>query len=150
MTVKKSDIQPWCLFKRVLPQHTDHAGVMWHGSYVSWLEEARIEALDEVGIKYMDLSLQGFEMPVVSLEINYISALRHGDLVLLESLCLPRKGIRWPWVTKFLKDDVVVAEASVDLVLIKRSDNEHRLIRKIPDQIASPLLKLNLGKCLDK
>ena len=26
------------LTKRVLPQHTDYAGVMWHGAYVQWLE----------------------------------------------------------------------------------------------------------------
>ena len=31
--------QAWVLVRRVLPQHTDHAGVMWHGSYVAWMEE---------------------------------------------------------------------------------------------------------------
>ena len=102
--IEKFDSLPWKLSKVVLPQHTDHAGVMWHGSYVSWLEEARIEALDQVGMKYMDLSLQGFEMPVVSLEIKYISVLRHGELVLLETKSLPRRGARWPWLTKFLKE----------------------------------------------
>ena len=34
---------PWVLQRRVLPQHTDHAGVMWHGAYLAWLEEARVE-----------------------------------------------------------------------------------------------------------
>ena len=29
----------YTLTKRVLPQHTDYAGVMWHGAYVQWLEE---------------------------------------------------------------------------------------------------------------
>ena len=32
----------YTLTKRVLPQHTDYAGVMWHGAYVQWLEEARV------------------------------------------------------------------------------------------------------------
>ena len=36
--------------KIVLPQHADHAGVMWHGKYFNWLEESRINALSEVGI----------------------------------------------------------------------------------------------------
>ena len=40
---------PWRVQKRVLPQHTDHAGVMWHGAYVAWLEEARVEALCPCG-----------------------------------------------------------------------------------------------------
>ena len=147
--VESSNNRPWKLIKRVLPQHTDHAGVMWHGSYISWLEEARIEALNQVGMTYMELSLKGYEMPVVSLEINYISALRHGEIVLLESKCLPRKGARWPWATKFVKEKVVVAEARVDLVLIKRSGKEFRLMRKIPEQILRPLLKLQCGPELD-
>ena len=61
---------PWRLYKHVLPQHTDHAGVMWHGAYLSWLEEARVDALAQVGLPYKDLSAKGFELPVVSLNIN--------------------------------------------------------------------------------
>ena len=146
---ESSDIFPWKLIKRVLPQHTDHAGVMWHGSYVSWLEEARIEALTQVGMTYMDMSLQGFEMPVVSLEINFNSALRHGEMVVLESKCLPRRGARWPWLTKFVKENVVVAQARVELVLIKRCGEDLRVIRNTPDIILSPLLKLQSGPVSD-
>ena len=40
----------WKIEKIVLPQHADHAGVMWHGKYFNWLEESRINALSEVGI----------------------------------------------------------------------------------------------------
>ena len=36
----------WKINKIVLPQHSDHAGVMWHGNYFYWLEEARIKAND--------------------------------------------------------------------------------------------------------
>ena len=41
----------WKIEKIVLPQHADHAGVMWHGKYFNWLEESRINALSEVGIR---------------------------------------------------------------------------------------------------
>ena len=41
----------WILTKTVLPQHTDHAGVMWHGSYLNFLEEGRIDALDKKNIQ---------------------------------------------------------------------------------------------------
>jgi len=26
---------------RVQPHHTDYAGLVWHGSYIAWMEEAR-------------------------------------------------------------------------------------------------------------
>jgi len=57
----------WCLRRRVLPQHTDHGGVMWHGAYLGWLEEARVEALAAVGLAYSDLASRGQEFPVVAL-----------------------------------------------------------------------------------
>ena len=50
MVIESVTRPPWQLHKRVLPQHTDHDGVMWHGAYVGWLEEARVEALAAVGL----------------------------------------------------------------------------------------------------
>ena len=69
------DRRAWRLVRRVLPQHTDHAGVMWHGAYLAWLEEARVEALASAGLAYSDLSARGLELPVVSLAIDYRQAL---------------------------------------------------------------------------
>ncbi len=146
MALSQFDHAPWELKKLVLPQHADHAGVMWHGTYVHWLEEARVEALSQVGLPYRDMSLEGLEMPVVSLQINYISSLLHGEKVLLESWALPREGIRWPWQTRFLRTDrSCVAEAKVALVLVAREANKLRLIRRTPEHISRALLKLHLG-----
>ena len=60
----------WVLKKETLPQHTDHAGVMWHGYYFNWLEEARIDAFSKAGIRYTDLINNGYEMPVVNIEMK--------------------------------------------------------------------------------
>jgi acyl-CoA thioester hydrolase len=94
---------PWQLSKRVLPQHTDHGGVMWHGAYVGWLEEARVEALAAVGLPYRLMALEGLEMPVVRLEMSYKRALLHGDQVVLQSHALAPEGPRWRWQTRLLR-----------------------------------------------
>jgi len=69
----------------LLPQHTDYAGVMWHGAYVQWLEEARVEALQAAGLGYAAMTAMGVDMPVVSLHLDYRQPLRHGDEVCVES-----------------------------------------------------------------
>ncbi len=138
--------EPWKLIKKVLPQHTDHAGVMWHGSYLAWLEEARIEALEEVGLAYSKLSFLGFEIPVVSLEINYLSPLHHGDTVVLESWPLLRKGVRFPWRTKFFRDgDQLVAEAQVDLVVVAGENNNFHVLRHLPEKVEVALELVQQG-----
>ena len=145
--IDSAEALPWKLRKRVLPQHTDHAGVMWHGAYINWLEEARIDALDQVGLPYSELSADGYEMPVVSIEIKYLRSLKHGEEVVLESICMPPQGVRWQWRTTFLRNGrELVAEARVQLVLIMNSIEGHRLLRKVPPRLEKALFELQLGQ----
>jgi len=138
----------WRLRRRVLPQHTDHAGVMWHGAYLAWLEEARVEALDQVGLAYSDLSARGLELPVVSLAIDYRQALLHGDQVELLSRVERRAGLRLPWRSQFIAPDgAVAAEARVELVLVALSPGgaQRRLIRQPPADLAAAMERLHAG-----
>ena len=121
----------WTLTKRVLPQHTDYAGVMWHGAYVQWLEEARVEALQAAGLSYAAMTAMGVDMPVVSLQLDYRLPLRHGDEVSVESRCSGRQGVRWPWASRFVCRDNVVAEATVNLVMVR----EGRVLRRVPSEL---------------
>jgi len=141
-------VHPWILRRRVLPQHTDHAGVMWHGAYLAWLEEARIEALASVGLAYSDLSARGLELPVVSLSIDYRQALLHGDAVELQSVVMPRQGVKLPWRSRFLgRDGVLAAEARVELVLVDLSGgaDRRRLLRHLPPDLAAAVDALTRG-----
>lgn len=140
--------RPWHLERSVLPQHTDHAGVMWHGSYLAWLEEARVEALRQAGLAYSDLSERGLELPVVSLQIDYRQALLHGESIRLESWVLPQQGVKLPWRSVFIKaDGSLAAEARVELVLVDLSQGpgQRRLLRKAPDDLRQALERLRQG-----
>ena len=134
----------WCLTKRVLPQHTDHGGVMWHGAYVGWLEEARVEALSQTGYPYEKMAAGGLEMPVVQLQIRYREALMLGDEVALKSVCGAPRGVRWPWSTRFMKGDVCVAEASVELVLLSVRP-ARRVLRRPPEAVLEAFRTLEEG-----
>ena len=137
---------PWICCKQVLPQHTDHAGVLWHGSYVAWLEEARVEALMAAGLSYAVMASEGLEMPVVSLRIDYRQALRHGDEVVLESRCEAKRGVRWPWATRFLVGDEVMAEAVVELVMLRRAEKGGAVLRRVPPEMQTVFACLQEGE----
>ena len=133
--------QPWRLCKRVLPQHTDHAGVMWHGAYVAWLEEARVEALAAAGLSYSAIVGMGLEMPVVSMTVSYRRSIRHGDEIVLESRCGPQSGVRWPWRSRFVLEGQVMAEACVELVIL----GDGQLLRRPPVAMRPALAALKGG-----
>lgn len=136
------------LRRRVLPQHTDHGGVMWHGAYLAWLEEARVEALAASGLSYASLSAQGLELPVVTLQIDYRQAVGHGEMVELRSLAMPRRGLRLPWISRFMfGGGRLAAEARVELALVRRlgAGEGLRLVRRYPPELEHALQRLLAG-----
>jgi acyl-CoA thioester hydrolase len=121
---------------------------MWHGAYLGWLEEARIEALALAGLDYSVLSARGLELPGVALAIVYRQALRLGVRVCLESQVLPRQGVKLPWRTRFVTaGGVLAAEARVELVLVELSagPGQRRLLRRLPDDLAGAIDVLARG-----
>ena len=132
----------WKINKTVLPQHSDHAGVMWHGVYFNWLEEGRINALSKAGINYFDLTKKGFELPLINTSIKYILPLFLGDNVIVESLFNIGKSPKIKINSKFINESKkVMTIAEVNLVLIDK--NNFSIIRKRPDFISKAFLKLN-------
>ena len=140
-------IKKWELVKTVLPQHTDHAGVMWHGSYLDFLEEARIDALEKVGLSYSELSRKGFEIPVVSLQIKYKMSFSHGEKVLLTSRFKFENKIRLTCKNFFLKSNGNIgSEAEIGLVFVRKKIDSIKIVREIPLQIKNKLLLLEHGQ----
>jgi acyl-CoA thioester hydrolase len=136
----------------VLPQHTDHAGVLWHGAYVAWLEEARVEALAAAGMAYADLSAAGLELMVVGLQLNYPRPLLHGQLVELRSWLGMGKGLRLPFHTQFVAADgavdrpasaCIAAEVRVALALVDRTSG--RPCRRMPEELRPTMTRLTNG-----
>ena len=133
----------WKLTRTVLPQHTDHAGVMWHGSYFNFLEEGRIDALNQVGISYSELSEKGYEIPVISSNIKYKVSIKHGEKVLIISKFKLVNKIRLKCKTLFLRvNEDIAAEALLELVVVRRENNSIKIVRDLPEDIEKILLLL--------
>ena len=136
----------WRLIKTVLPQHTDHAGVMWHGSYFNFLEEGRIDALNKVGITYSTLSKKGYEIPVISAQIKYKISFTHGEKLLLKSQFNLVNKIKLKCKTLFLKvNGDIGAEALIELVLVRKENGSIKLVREFPHEIKKIFLLLEEG-----
>ena len=136
--------KPWELNKKVLPQHTDHAGVVWHGTYLNWLEESRIDSIDKAGIKYIELLNRGFEMPVYKIEIKYLMPIMIGDEIIVKSFFIINQGPRIKVNSTFSNlRDKTHAEASIDIVLINKET--FKVVRKRPDFLENYLNNLRKG-----
>ena len=135
---------PWEIKKTVMPQQADHAGVMWHGSYLNWLEESRIKALEQSGLNYSELLNRNFELPVSSLTIKYKAPVYINDEISINSYFELSRGPKISIHSKFItKNKRISTEANVNLVLI-RKDN-FSIVRRRPEFIEEAFKRLILG-----
>lgn len=105
---------------------------MWHGSYLTWLEEARVEYLRSLGLDYAQLVASGCELPVVELSLRYHRALKMGMSAVVKARMAQMKGVRlnWDYQIQSLEGDRLYVTARVTLVAVDRVKG--KILRQLP------------------
>lgn len=71
---------------------TDAQGIVHHGSYIIWLEEARVNFARAKGTNYAYFEQAGFAMVVTEINVRYRTPLRFGDRVKIDCQVLEFKS----------------------------------------------------------
>ena len=64
---------------------TDAMGVVWHGNYLKFFEDAREYFGEKYKMSYLDVYKNGFFTPLVKTEVNHKNTLDYGDNVRIET-----------------------------------------------------------------
>lgn len=123
------------------PHHTDYAGVVWHGSYISWMEEARIEYLHSVGVDFADLVALGCDLPVVSLAIRYHRPMLLGTVALLKVRIADFSGVRINWEHRIESKDGKELYFTAQVTLVPVDREKGKIMRKLPPVLQAALAK---------
>lgn len=59
-------------------------GITHHSNYIRFMEEARIDYLEQIGYGFEKLEAEGIVSPVVSLSVNYIHPTTFPDKIQIE------------------------------------------------------------------
>lgn len=126
------------------PHHTDYSGVVWHGSYIAWMEEARVECLRLLGINYVDLVALGCDLPVIDLSIRYHRSLRMGMGAIIKTRMAEINGVRihWDYQIQSLDGQELYATARVTLVAVDREKG--KIMRQLPPAVKDALARLRI------
>ncbi|MBQ4141268.1 MAG: acyl-CoA thioesterase [Clostridia bacterium] len=82
-------------YKRKVQYHeTDKMGIAHHSNFIKWMEESRVDFLDQMGYGYVKLEEEGIISPVLSVECEYKKPLHFGDEIEISPEILEFKGIR--------------------------------------------------------
>ena len=62
----------------------DSMGIVWHGSYAKYFEDAREEFGKKYNLGYLKIFGEGYYAPLVNLDFSYKKPLVYGDKAIVE------------------------------------------------------------------
>ena len=73
---------------------TDQMGIIHHSNYVRWMEEARMDLMDQMGLNYKQMEEMEIISPVLSISVNYHSMVHFDDTVVIQTKLVKYNGIK--------------------------------------------------------
>ncbi|MBR5219011.1 MAG: acyl-CoA thioesterase [Clostridia bacterium] len=73
---------------------TDKMGIVHHSNYVRWLEEARIDFLEQINCSLVEIEKHGIVSPVTEVGCSYKTPTVFGDTVRISVKIQEFKGVR--------------------------------------------------------
>jgi len=64
---------------------TDAMGVVWHGNYLKFFEDAREYFGREHGLEYLDCYNNGYFTPIVESQVSHKASVNYGESVLVKA-----------------------------------------------------------------
>ncbi len=129
-------------FVKAQPHHTDYAGVVWHGTYLTWMEAARVETLAALGIEFADLVAIGCNLPVVDIAIRYRRPLRLGERAVVKCRLGERSGVRLPFDYEIYEVESNMLLITACVVLVPTDMEKGKVLRRLPEVMQQALGRL--------
>ena len=120
---------------------TDQMGLVHHGSYINYFEEARIAWISNLGFSYSEMEKSGIILPVSKINVIYLRPAYFDDdlLVSVELAELPTSRLIFNYTIK--KEEEVIVTGTTVLAFLNK---ETKKPVKCPDYIlekVTPLFK---------
>lgn len=124
-------------YVKVRYAETDQMGVVHHGNYAEYLEIARLDWLDALGISYKSMEKEGVMLPVYELHFKFLkSALFDDELKIVTKLKkTPSVKIEFEYEI-YSNEEELLTQASTTLVFM---DTKTRKPIKCPQYILEKL-----------
>ena len=121
--------------QKVYYSDTDAYGVVWHGSYLRWMEMGRMGLCDMAGYTLSKLFESDITLPVVEINVRYKSPAKLEEELLIVTELKEFSKISLTFAQKIYdaKTDKLHIEA---LVKVVATHNDGALYRKFPEELA--------------
>lgn len=130
--------------RRVRFEETDPLGIVWHGRYASYFEDAREQLGNSLGIGYADFFAHGYSIPIRRLTVDYLCPLAYPEIFTIEAILHWSEAMRlnYEFIIRTQEGDIRATGCTVHLLV----DSSMSLQMTIPDFYRSFLDQWSDGK----
>ncbi len=127
--------------QKVYYSDTDAYGVVWHGSYLRWLEMGRVELCEMLGHNLLELEANDIVMPVTNMNIRYKASGKLNDVVIVETWIkkLTPVTVVFEQTIKNKESGKLFIQAEFEVVAIH---NDGKMYRRLPDILKNSFEKV--------
>jgi acyl-CoA thioester hydrolase len=112
--------------RRVRFEEVDPLGIVWHGRYPGYFEDARVAFGDRFGIGYLDFYREGILAPIKKLHVDYQRPLRFDEVFTIEGVLHWSEAARlnFEFILRNAAGEVTTSGYTVQMLM----DTEHTLL----------------------
>ncbi len=131
-------VHPFAWRRRVAMRDVDAWGVVWHGNYFAFCDEARSELLRAFDLAPGDFVTRGFVAPVIDAKARFLAPARLDDEIEVRVKVRLGRGTRmhFDFAVSRPEDGKLLAELSTTQVLVRTSGE---LVYLVPPEIKRSL-----------
>ena len=124
-------------YVKVRYAETDQMGVVYHGNYAQYLEIARIDWLDALGISYKKMEEEGVMLPVYELNLVFKKSAKFDDRLKIVTFLKEKPGVRIKFRYEiYNQEEELLTEAETTLIFM---DIERSRPIKCPEHVLKKL-----------
>lgn len=127
----------------VYPHHTDYAGNVWHGTYLTWMEQARVECLKSIGVDFTSLVEMGCDLPVVEMSLRYHQALPMGATAVVKCKLQNLNGLRIKIDYEIQSADRAITYTTATVTLVAVDIEKGKIMRQLPATVQEAIVRLS-------
>ncbi len=90
---------------RVRYAEVDKMGYVYYGNYAAYYEVARRALMDKLGLSYVEFEDDGFFLPIVKLEIQYIKPAHYDELLTVKIKLVKHSRVRLEFEYEVYSED---------------------------------------------
>lgn len=108
-------------------EDTDMAGIVYYANYLRYIERARSEIVEELGLDQRAMRDAGIVFVVTRVEADYVSSARLGDRLRVMTTHEPKGAVRWVFEQQVMLGETLIFKAIVTAVCMSVEGKPVRL-----------------------